>query len=71
MPIGDWIKGPYAGQFRDEVLAADARTAALIDQRHLDARFEAHSRGREDNSYMLWSVWVLEKWLRKAGQGAS
>jgi asparagine synthase (glutamine-hydrolysing) len=64
VPIGAWITGPYAGSFEDEVLASDARTATLVDQSHLRARFLASRAGREDNSYMLWAVWLLERWLR-------
>jgi asparagine synthase (glutamine-hydrolysing) len=64
VPIGEWIRGPYAGRYREEVLAADACTATLIDQVHLRARFDAHEARREDNSYLLWTLWLLERWLR-------
>jgi asparagine synthase (glutamine-hydrolysing) len=67
VPIGEWIAGPHASRYRDEVLADDARTATLLDQAHLRARFEANQAGREDNSYMLWTVWLLERWLRARG----
>ena len=67
VPIGEWIAGPHASRYRDEVLADDARTATLLDQSHLRARFEANQAGREDNSYMLWTVWLLERWLRTQG----
>lgn len=64
VPIGAWIAGPYAGRFQDEVLGPGALTAALVDQSHLRARFHASQAGREDNSYMLWAVWLLERWLQ-------
>ncbi len=64
VPIGAWITGPYAGRFEDEVLGTGALTAALVDQSHLRARFRASQAGREDNSYMLWAVWLLERWLK-------
>jgi asparagine synthase (glutamine-hydrolysing) len=71
VPIGEWITGPYAGRFQDEVLTPGAMTSALIDQSHLRARFLASQAGREDNSYMLWAVWLLERWLRARPSSAN
>jgi asparagine synthase (glutamine-hydrolysing) len=63
-PIGEWIAGPYAGRFRDEVLGSDASTTALLDQATVRTAFEEHRRGAADHAYMLWAVWVLERWCR-------
>ena len=64
VPIGSWIAGPYAEQYREAVLSRDARVAPLLDQKWLQARFDENRRGESDNSYVLWAVWVLERWLR-------
>jgi hypothetical protein len=53
------------------VLGTDAATASLLDQAHVRARFDAHVSGAEENSYLLWSVWVLERWLRTQGGQSS
>jgi hypothetical protein len=50
--------------FRDDVLQSNARVACLIDGRELKRRFDAHRNGQTDQSYALWAVWVLERWLR-------
>jgi asparagine synthase (glutamine-hydrolysing) len=64
VPIGEWIRGPHARQFRDEVLSAHSTVATHLDGRNLAALHEAHAAGRADAGYALWAVWVLERWLR-------
>src|SRR5690606_7531024 len=70
VPIGSWIGGPYADRFRDEVLTPGARVSGLLDRSHLLEAFEAHRSGRADREYLLWAVWVLERWLRSCGERA-
>jgi asparagine synthase (glutamine-hydrolysing) len=69
VPIGDWIAGPYAGMFSNEVLDSRAAVAAHIDLNDLRKRLTSHREGREGNSYPLWAVWVLERWIREASSG--
>ncbi len=69
-PIGDWIAGPHAAQFREEVLDRRTVLAQQIDVNELDRRFVDHQAGRRDHGYTLWSAWVLERWLEGTrGQG--
>jgi asparagine synthase (glutamine-hydrolysing) len=63
VPIGQWIAGPYRERFRSEVLTGRSAVSALIDVARVRAAFDAHCRGRQDASYLLWAVWVLERWL--------
>jgi asparagine synthase (glutamine-hydrolysing) len=63
-PIGEWIAGPYADRFREQVLAPSAEIAGLIDQSLLRRSFEQHQQGTRDFAYPLWAVWVLERWCR-------
>jgi asparagine synthase (glutamine-hydrolysing) len=61
-PIAEWIRGPYAARYRDEVLSPGAAVAGLVDQQHVRRAFDAHCAGERDHSYMLWAVWVLQAW---------
>src|SRR5262245_3810192 len=71
-PIGKWIAGPNATQFRDEVLQTRAGVANYLDMKQLAHRFARHQSGEAESSYALWSVWVLERWLeRTRGQVAT
>jgi asparagine synthase (glutamine-hydrolysing) len=65
-PIGEWIAGPYAARFRDEVLHQRSRVAAHVDVAALSACFDGRLSvsGAGDPGYALWAVWVLERWLR-------
>jgi asparagine synthase (glutamine-hydrolysing) len=63
-PIGEWIAGPHAARFREQVLGPDAAIAGLVDQSLVKRSFAEHQRGTHDHSYLLWAVWVLEKWCR-------
>jgi asparagine synthase (glutamine-hydrolysing) len=65
-PIGEWIAGPNAAQFRDEVLGARTLIGSHLDLAALRAMFEAHRAGRSESGYALWAAWVLERWLQTA-----
>jgi asparagine synthase (glutamine-hydrolysing) len=71
-PIGAWIAGPMASTFAEEVLRPNAAIAGLLDRQQVQRAFEAHRVGRSDHSYLLWAVWVLERWSahqrRRAGR---
>jgi asparagine synthase (glutamine-hydrolysing) len=66
VPIGEWIAGPYADAYQDEVLSASARIRDVLDSTHVGRLFEEHRAGGADHSYALWATWVLERWLRTA-----
>ncbi|MGC4081764.1 MAG: asparagine synthase (glutamine-hydrolyzing) [Vicinamibacterales bacterium] len=63
VPIGKWITGPQASRYRDDVLSSSSAVAQHVDVRDLARRFESHAAGRSNQSYALWAVWVLERWL--------
>lgn len=63
-PIGEWLAGPFAGRFEDEVLSARSRVATAIDVSELRQQMNAHRTGRIDAGYVLWAAWVLERWLQ-------
>ena len=71
VPIGEWIAGPFAGRYLDEVLGSGSHTRALLDHAVLRDWFEAHRAGRQDHSYALWAVWTLERFLQAQRQGSS
>jgi len=67
VPIGEWIAGPYATRYTDEVLGSGSHTRGLVDHGVLRGWFEAHRAGRHDHSYALWAVWALERFLDRVG----
>jgi len=69
VPIGAWLAGPNAAQFRDEVLDPAGAIARHIDVTELARRFATHVAGRANHVYALWSTWVLQRWLERARTG--
>ena len=64
-PVGEWLAGPYAARYADEVLSPAARTAGRSSTCARSARwFDEHKASRADHSYVLWATWVLERWLQ-------
>jgi asparagine synthase (glutamine-hydrolysing) len=70
-PIGEWIAGPYAAMFQDEVIHSGSAISSHIDLSQVGRQFAAHVRGTVDDSYSLWAVWTLERWLREAANTTS
>jgi asparagine synthase (glutamine-hydrolysing) len=70
VPIGDWIRGPYASMLAEEVLQSSSAISTHVDRRELQRRFDVHRVGTSDESYSLWAVWVLERWLSTVGAGS-
>jgi asparagine synthase (glutamine-hydrolysing) len=63
-PIGEWMRGPYAQRFRDEVLAPGSLVSSTLDVSQVRGMFDDHLAGRVDRSYALWAVWMFERWAR-------
>ena len=69
VPIGEWIRGPYARLFEDEVLRPTSAVGSHIDLDEVSRTFASHRAGSMEAGYALWAVWVLERWLK--GQSAA
>jgi asparagine synthase (glutamine-hydrolysing) len=63
VPIGEWIAGPSAQQFKNEVLHSRAQVGDYVDRTELHRLFAEHCSGERQNSFALWAMWVLERWL--------
>jgi asparagine synthase (glutamine-hydrolysing) len=68
VPMDRWLRGELGVMFTDEVLAADARTAAYLDRPTLQRMFSDHRDGTATHGHRLWTVLVLERFLRNAEQ---
>jgi asparagine synthase (glutamine-hydrolysing) len=62
-PIGDWIAGPHAARFQDEVLATSSALNTWLDPADLGRRFASHRAKQSNESYALWAAWTLGRWL--------
>jgi asparagine synthase (glutamine-hydrolysing) len=71
VPIGGWFRdGQLRTVFEDEVLAADSRSAELVDPVVIRRLWTEHQGGDVEHGIRLWSVLTLERWLRSLGHPA-
>jgi asparagine synthase (glutamine-hydrolysing) len=61
-PVGAWLAGPFATAFRDEVLAADSFVGTITDRARVRGLFESHQSAQANHGYVLWALWMLERW---------
>jgi asparagine synthase (glutamine-hydrolysing) len=64
-PIGAWIAGPFAFRFESEVLSNGAHVRGLLDTSYVRRAFDEHRNAQADHWYLLWAVWVLERWAKQ------
>lgn len=64
-PTGRWMSKNLARLFSDTVLDTRAMTAPLFHTPHLRQAFEANRAGVADLGQPLWSLLILELWLRE------
>jgi asparagine synthase (glutamine-hydrolysing) len=62
--VGRWFRGELGSMFEDEVLAADARCAAALNQSALHRVLVEQREGRREHGARLWTILTLERWLR-------
>ena len=64
-PVGSWIAGPYRRQFEEEVLGATSAVSSMVEVDVARRMFNEHLAGTADRSYILWALWMLEKWSQQ------
>lgn len=63
-PAGKWLAGPLKELFRDAVLAPGAFTAAFFRRSAAAGLFAEHLSKKQDRTEELWTLLMLELWLR-------
>jgi asparagine synthase (glutamine-hydrolysing) len=69
-PVGSWLAGAYAEQFRDDVLSASSRSRDILDIARVARLFDEHRNGGADHAFALWAVWMWERWARSDSEPA-
>jgi asparagine synthase (glutamine-hydrolysing) len=72
VPIAEWLNAELRDEVRDALTDATARGRGVVDPAYVGVLLDEHARGRRDHSTQLWTLYVLERWLRAAAlNGAS
>ncbi|HEY4097019.1 MAG TPA: asparagine synthase (glutamine-hydrolyzing) [Baekduia sp.] len=66
VPMHRWFREELGVMFGDEVLGRDALTAGYLDQAVLGRMLAEHRDGTAEHGARLWTVLVLERFLRQA-----
>jgi asparagine synthase (glutamine-hydrolysing) len=64
-PVRGWMRETHRDYARDILFSARARERGYIDPGEVARLFDENDRGRVDNSMRLWTLLVLESWMRE------
>jgi asparagine synthase (glutamine-hydrolysing) len=65
IPLQEWFRGPWADFTREHLVARGARIHRWFQPAVLARSLEDHVAGRIGFGYQLWSLLMLELWLRE------
>ena len=65
VPLGPWLRGPLRPLLLDALSPEVVRRRGLFREAAVARILDAHLRGRGDHSRKLYSLLVLEMWLRR------
>ena len=65
LPIGDWINLQLKDRITSDLSDQRAMSRGYFDAKYVALLIDEHRRGRRDNSYALWTLWMLELWHRR------
>lgn len=63
-PVRGWMRETHRDHARDILLSDRAARRGIINRAELERLFDENDRGRADNSMRLWTLLVLETWMR-------
>ena len=63
-PVDRWLKGPLAEPLEQTLLGSEARIVQYFNPLTIRRIIQEHRDGLADHAYKLWSLLVLELWMR-------
>lgn len=71
VPLAVWLRGPLAQRARDALLGGAVAECGYFDLSMLDRLLRDHVAGRADHSTTLWSLLMLDAFLRQTQEPAA
>lgn len=71
VPVAAWLRGPLARRARDALLAGAIAECGYFEPAMLDRLVRQHQTGRRDHGATLWSLLMLDAFLRRMQQPAA
>ena len=71
VPLAAWLRGPLAQRVRDALLGGAVAQCGYFEPAALEQLLREHATGRADHSTTLWSLLMLDAFLRHTQQPAA
>ena len=71
VPLAAWLRGPLAQRARDALLGGAVAACGYFEPAVLEQLLREHATGRADHSTTLWSLLMLDAFLRHTQQPAA
>ncbi len=65
VPVGKWFRSEMKGFVREILLSEKALNRGVIRPEELRRYVEEHTEARQDHSFRLWSLLMLELWFQR------
>ena len=69
VPLAQWFRGPLRPRLRDTLFGPVLRGSGLFDMDTLARLFDQHQSGDRDHSAVLWTLSMMEAFLRQVDSG--
>lgn len=69
VPLAGWFRGPLRQRLRDTLFGPVLRHSGLFDMATLATLFDQHQSRNRDHSAVLWTLSMMEAFLRQADSG--
>jgi asparagine synthase (glutamine-hydrolysing) len=70
VPLADWFRGPLRARVREAVLGARLAETGWFERPALQRLVDMHQSGVRDHSAPLWTLMMLEAFLRTSVDAA-
>ena len=71
VPLSAWLRGPLAQRAREALLAGAVAECGYFEPAMLDRLLRQHASGRRDHAPTLWSLLMLDAFLRRMQQSTA
>ncbi|HEY1433424.1 MAG TPA: XrtA/PEP-CTERM system amidotransferase [Stellaceae bacterium] len=69
VPLAAWFRGPLRGRLREALLGPVLRESGLLDTGTITTLLDQHQSGERDHSAALWTLSMMEAFLRQVDGG--
>ena len=70
VPLAAWFRGPLKARLHDALIKGAVARSGYFDAESLERLYRQHAAGQRDNSAALWSLLMLDAFLRRMDQPA-